>query len=52
MALALLCSKLKSSREILSSKLDFHAFVVNHGARTGSSEEAQNVANALRRLGQ
>ncbi|KAI9744914.1 MAG: hypothetical protein M1818_001840 [Claussenomyces sp. TS43310] len=50
MALALLCSKLPKWEAPRPAKLSFHAFVVDHGARQGSGEEAEAVAEALRGL--
>ena len=63
MALALLCSKLKDIQPSKLSERDddrylpllqqcnFKAFVVNHGVREGSREEAHSVAEVLKRIG-
>lgn len=47
MALAALCSQLQGSRD---DSVDFHAFVVDHGARPESSQEARNVSQALMKM--
>jgi tRNA(Ile)-lysidine synthase TilS/MesJ len=49
MALASLCSKLQSSD---SYDWRFRAFVVDHGARTGSEEEAKAVAAVVEDKGE
>lgn len=47
MALASLCSRFNSPDSISPA---FSAFIVDHGVRKGSTEEAENVAELLRRL--
>lgn len=49
MALATLCSQLRQSQE--GSGLSFTAFIVDHGLRQGSDEEALTVAKNLKQLG-
>jgi hypothetical protein len=48
MALASLCTNLNTS---LSRVLRFQAFIVDHGARPGSHEEAQAVSEVLKSKG-
>ncbi|POS87501.1 hypothetical protein EPUL_000675, partial [Erysiphe pulchra] len=47
MALALLCSNLQLSGSSEYRRLKFHAFIVDHGVRTGSDREAVSVAKIL-----
>jgi tRNA(Ile)-lysidine synthase len=49
MALATLCSKLRQSPE--GSGLSFTAFIVDHGLRPGSDDEALKVATLLKNIG-
>ncbi|KAL8832056.1 MAG: hypothetical protein Q9191_000510 [Dirinaria sp. TL-2023a] len=49
MALATLCADVKQPRSVFRPK--FHAFVVDHGARSGSRNEAEAVAARLQDLG-
>ena len=60
MALAYLCSQLKSltpdperehRRHVLLQQLRFRAFVVDHKARYGSTEEARRVLEPLSKTG-
>jgi hypothetical protein len=51
MALALLCSKLPASVDHLT-RLRLQAFIVDHGARAGSSAEAKSVSEILRDKGE
>jgi tRNA(Ile)-lysidine synthase TilS/MesJ len=48
MALATLCSKLRQSPE--GSGLSFTAFIVDHGLRSGSDDEALKVAQLLENI--
>jgi len=48
MALASLCARVQSSG---SYDWRFRAFVVDHGARTGSNEEAEAVAELVDKKG-
>ncbi|RKF58367.1 putative tRNA-lysidine synthase [Erysiphe neolycopersici] len=47
MALALLCSNLQLCDSLEYRRLRFHAFIVDHGIRTGSDREAVSVAKIL-----
>ena len=49
MALATLCSKLRQSPE--GKGLSFTAFIVDHGLRSGSDDEAHTVATYLKAIG-
>lgn len=49
MALATLCSKLRQSPA--GKGLSFTAFIVDHGLRSGSSDEALTVATYLKHIG-
>jgi tRNA(Ile)-lysidine synthase TilS/MesJ len=49
MALATLCSKLRQSSE--GKGLSFTAFIVDHGLRSGSDDEARTVAMHLKKIG-
>jgi tRNA(Ile)-lysidine synthase TilS/MesJ len=49
MALATLCSKLRQSPA--GKGLSFTAFVVDHGLRPGSDDEARTVATYLKNIG-
>jgi tRNA(Ile)-lysidine synthase len=49
MALATLCSKLRQSPE--GSGLSFTAFIIDHGLRPGSDDEALKVAQLLKNIG-
>lgn len=49
MALATLCADMKQPGQVLRPK--FHAFVVDHGARSGSRNEAEAVIARLQDLG-
>lgn len=49
MALATLCSKLRRSPE--GKGLSFTAFIVDHGLRAGSGDEALTVAAYLEQIG-
>lgn len=49
MALATLCSKLRQRPE--GKGLSFTAFIVNHGLRSGSGDEALTVATYLKEIG-
>ena len=49
MALASLCAKIQQ-RDLIRG-LSFRAFVVDHGARAGSSEEAEAVSKVLLQKG-
>jgi tRNA(Ile)-lysidine synthase TilS/MesJ len=49
MALATLCSKLRQSPE--GSGLSFTAFIIDHGLRPGSDDEALKVAKLLKNIG-
>ena len=49
MALATLCSKLRRSSE--GKGLSFTAFIVDHGLRAGSGDEALTVATYLKQIG-
>ena len=49
MALATLCSKLRQNPE--GKELSFTAFIVDHGLRPGSDEEALTVASYLKQIG-
>ncbi|TQS36628.1 hypothetical protein Golomagni_02913 [Golovinomyces magnicellulatus] len=51
MALAVLCSNLKSCNSAEYRLLKFQAFIVDHGIRVGSSDEASSVAEILVRRG-
>ena len=48
MALARLCIDQKGDS---TRSADFHAFIVDHGARAGSAEEAKLVASRLHDFG-
>lgn len=50
MALATLCSQIKQSRvqDPALGKIALHAFIVDHVARPGSTEEAKQVEGWLR----
>lgn len=48
MALATLCSRLRDQQR--NGALSFTAFIVDHGLRPGSDEEALKVANHLEQL--
>lgn len=50
MALAKLCVQLRNSRRYIY-KPNFHAFIVNHNARSGSEKEAKLVAKRLSKIG-
>jgi hypothetical protein len=50
MALATLCSGLRKSSQ-QGKVLSFTAFIVDHGLRAGSRDEAVQVANYLDQLG-
>ncbi|RKF71243.1 putative tRNA-lysidine synthase [Golovinomyces cichoracearum] len=47
MALAVLCSNLKDCNSTEYRLLKFQAFIVDHGMRVGSSDEASSVAETL-----
>jgi tRNA(Ile)-lysidine synthase TilS/MesJ len=49
MALATLCSKLRQSPE--GRGLSFTAFIIDHGLRPGSDDEALKVAQLLKKIG-
>jgi len=49
MALATLCSELRQRPE--GKALSFTAFIVDHGLRPGSGDEAVTVANHLKHIG-
>jgi len=49
MALATLCSKLRQSPA--GGGLSFTAFIVDHGLRPGSDDEALTVASYLEQIG-
>lgn len=51
MVLAKLCMGLASTKHEKRQQLNFHAFVVDHGARAGSHEEARTVTSRLDKLG-
>jgi len=49
MALATLCSKLRQTSD--GKGLSFTAFIVDHGLRSGSDDEARTVATHLKLIG-
>lgn len=53
MSLAILCQKLipHLKGKIQAPRLDYRAFIVDHKARDGSTEEAELVSERLRTMG-